>query len=246
MKNTYPPQLRRGLAVLLSLCLLPVMLSGQVTKPSTPKSAADTPSYRGGPAAGDDSEVVYDAALPVELISFAVEKAEGFAALNWVTVRESGVLNYTVETATDGVGFRDSEVVPARARNGELQVYSTKLPLPDGVRNMYYRLRITDVDGTEDFSAVRSLRLPTRPWTFEPLANPSSGSDLSLRLVGTDGPVSFSVVVHDMSGKPVYRKKHHSTSPTLALPLRLPAATYIVSLRGPDGSRVCHKVVLRP
>lgn len=95
--------------------------------------------------------------LPVELISFEAKKEDHQVALIWEAEKEINLEGYEVERSLDGqtydyIGF-------VEANNAfDAQTYSFN----DQDKNqgtVYYRLRSIDVDGTEEVSEVRSVKL---------------------------------------------------------------------------------------
>lgn len=117
----------------------------------------------GAGAAVDDFEIAGPAnlALPVTLTSFRAYKNNADVMVSWKTENESGVLEYKVERSTDGINFTDIGTV--QARNQSVNTYqhpdmiSQLAARPTG--NLYYRLRIIDMDANYKYSSVARISL---------------------------------------------------------------------------------------
>ncbi len=103
--------------------------------------------------------------LPVELVSFRAVKELNDVRTEWTTASEQGTDHYTVERSTDATLFHGIGTVAAIGNSVQTQHYAFKDEAPlDGVS--YYRLRETDIDGTQHFSQMvavdRSMSKPLR------------------------------------------------------------------------------------
>ncbi|MDO7854234.1 T9SS type A sorting domain-containing protein [Hymenobacter convexus] len=92
-------------------------------------------------------------ALPVELTAFAARRAGAVVACAWSTASEKNSRHFTVERSRNGMTFEPLGVVAAAGNSSTVHTYSfaDEHPLA-GLA--YYRLRQTDLDGTESFSSV--------------------------------------------------------------------------------------------
>ncbi len=88
---------------------------------------------------------------PLNLTSFNAALVNGSALLNWRTSNEVNVKDFTIERSTDAVKF--SVVGSVKATNRSEAMYSfTDAATMTGVN--FYRLRMTDADGTVKISKV--------------------------------------------------------------------------------------------
>ncbi|HTE11763.1 MAG TPA: T9SS type A sorting domain-containing protein, partial [Chitinophagaceae bacterium] len=92
--------------------------------------------------------------LPVKLTSFAaVITAPETAQLNWTITAATGFKNFTVQRSADGVSFKNIQTIAAQNSNSsQQQSYAYTDQQVTG--NVYYRLAMTDIDGTVAYSAV--------------------------------------------------------------------------------------------
>lgn len=112
------------------------------------------------------------APLPVELITFTAERAGSTVMLSWTTATETNSSHFTVERATLGTSFEDLGTVPAKGNSDHLNHYTFVDPAPlDGVN--YYRLRQTDLDGSEEFSGVVAVKF-NHPAFVKLVPNPAA------------------------------------------------------------------------
>ncbi len=93
------------------------------------------------------------AALPIELLSFTARRSDGQVIADWTTGSEHNTDRFTVERSTDRSTFKSIGVVKAAGESQRPIDYSLVDPAPLEGTN-YYRLRETDLDGTETLSEV--------------------------------------------------------------------------------------------
>jgi endonuclease I len=93
--------------------------------------------------------------LSVNLLDFDATKNGNTVSLNWKAAGESNFKEYQVERSTDGRIF---ETVGIVGGNGSSQYQFTDAALPVA-KNVFYRLKLMDRDGTFTYSKVRNVRL---------------------------------------------------------------------------------------
>lgn len=98
--------------------------------------------------------------LPVKLMTFQAMLNNNKANLYWKTASEVNFNYFTVEKSYDGVQYSDAGVVFAAGNSNTETAYS----LNDNLANaaspvVYYRLRMTDNDGSITYSDIRMIRL---------------------------------------------------------------------------------------
>ncbi len=92
------------------------------------------------------------AALPVKLVAFDARPEGRSVQLSWNVASQSGVTDYIIERSSNGQDFRDVAVVPT----GGFTQYKASDATPAFGRN-YYRLRITEKNGSWTHSAIQSV-----------------------------------------------------------------------------------------
>ncbi len=146
--------------------------------------------------------------LPVQLVSFTAKKKsfskDVLAA--WVTASEVNVDRFEVEVAKGNTAYQQNSFskvgeVSSRGNSTQEQHYSfTDLETnKTGVR--YYRLKIVDIDGNADYSAVRPVVFNEEiSWQVTP--NPSSGL-FNLNFQADQGEMML-VKLYDVNGRMIY------------------------------------------
>lgn len=89
--------------------------------------------------------------LPLNLVSFKAFLSGDAVKLSWTSTSESNVKDYTVERSKDGRIYLPIGSVAALNRNEAVYSFSDAAPLAD---ENYYRLKMTDKDGTFRYSKV--------------------------------------------------------------------------------------------
>jgi hypothetical protein len=97
--------------------------------------------------------------LPVELLYFHARSDNGGVGLTWATTRESNNSYFTVERSRDGVNFEFVQKVATAALNGnsDKQLNYTGLDSKPYNGLSYYRLKQTDIDGRDKYSAIEAV-----------------------------------------------------------------------------------------
>jgi hypothetical protein len=101
-----------------------------------------------------------DIPLPVKLSSFTATLNNSKVDIKWTSATEENLSHYIVERSTDGINFSDAGIVFAYGNSNETRNYS----LSDNITNLqssilYYRLRSVDIDGKNELSNIRVIRI---------------------------------------------------------------------------------------
>ncbi|MBX9850194.1 MAG: T9SS type A sorting domain-containing protein, partial [Cytophagaceae bacterium] len=99
---------------------------------------------------------VCNAPLPVTLLDFDAEYANGITELKWTTVSEINSDRFEIERSTDGINFSALFSVKANGNTSSISNYFAKdeNPLP-GVS--YYRLKMVDQNGQFTYSKIAEV-----------------------------------------------------------------------------------------
>ena len=96
--------------------------------------------------------------LPVKLTSFAaIAVAPGKNQLNWTTAEAIGLKNFTIQRSIDGNSFSNIQIIAAQTSNSSLPQSYTCTD-QQATSDVYYRLAMTDNDGTVTYSTVIHLQ----------------------------------------------------------------------------------------
>ncbi len=94
--------------------------------------------------------------LPLRLTSFDAVKAGSTNQLSWTTTHEDDVQGFTIERSPDGISYDAIGTVSAEQRGYEAaNAYTFTDNAP--VATNYYRLKMTDIDGTAAYSSVKKI-----------------------------------------------------------------------------------------
>ena len=171
--------------------------------------------------------------LPVKLDYFTGILRENRGMLKWKTTWEESIREFIIEKSTDGRQFQFLQRVPAGSRSGnEYFAYDERL----ATGNNFYRLKVMNLDGTFDYSAV--VRIYFRRGsavTMQLYPNPAKG-DASLYYPAVAAN-SIHLTITDIAGKIISTRKVALTpgNNRILLPAaQLSAGMYLVTVL--DGS----------
>jgi Secretion system C-terminal sorting domain len=172
--------------------------------------------------------------LPVKLMNFNAILSDKTAKLNWKTASEVNFNYFTVEKSTDGINFNDAGVVFAAGNNSSETAYA----MNDNLANtdapvVYYRLRMTDNDGSIAYSDIKMLRLTKQNQsTITLLTYPNPAvNDLKITLPAAwqNKKASFEIV--NLNGQVVNRMDNANTSQTEMMNIaKLAPGLYVVKV----------------
>lgn len=151
--------------------------------------------------------------LPVELLYFRAQVDEDVVNVNWETASENGNHYFTVERSTDGITFESLGQVSGSGTTSESHAYLFQDTQP--LQGMaYYRLKQTDLDGEETYSATIPVEYNQQKPVLMLYPNPNNGKYL---FVNFDGPVGAEVqlTLLDTRGNEKYRETFTGEENTL-------------------------------
>ena len=174
-----------------------------------------------------DNLSITEGTLPLKLLSFTASLSlKNTVNLKWVTTLENGVKSFTVETSKDGFTYTDIYTTEATNGGDFTKVYKYEDKLATFGAN-YYRLRMTDLDGTTTFSALASINLGKEDVpTLSP--NPANG----YVNVGQGSEPITMVIIRDMLGREISVVKNAKKASRLVIPVAgLGNGMYIVEIK---------------
>ena len=90
--------------------------------------------------------------LPIQLVSFTAQPQGNNVQLNWVVATEINVAKYEVIYSTNGTNFNSIGSQLATGSRNYSQLHTSPQP---GLN--YYRLKVTDIDGSVSYSEIRKV-----------------------------------------------------------------------------------------
>jgi hypothetical protein len=119
-------------------------------------------AFVGGAADGEVEDGRHTfTSLPVELLEFVAEPGNQAVELSWLTVVEENASYFGVEVSLDGAFFTEADQVKAYGNRGGSYRYTHYDPeiFTSEVTRLFYRLRMVDLDGSFDYSEIRTVEL---------------------------------------------------------------------------------------
>ncbi|GAB4134888.1 MAG: hypothetical protein Fur0041_08590 [Bacteroidia bacterium] len=95
--------------------------------------------------------------LPVELVSFDIEKNKNSAQLIWTTASETNNDYFAVERSENGNAFEEIGSIDGAGNSNQILNYSYTDEHCSPGNTYYYRLKQTDFNGNTSYSAIRSV-----------------------------------------------------------------------------------------
>lgn len=183
--------------------------------------------------------------LPLRLVSFTAEEAGEDIRLAWQSEAEVNFSGFEVERSETGAGFSPIGWMKGLGRPGLNQYDFLDKSVLAGKR-YFYRLKMTDLDGSFEYSPVRSAMLPHSRAAPVLFPNPTASllmADLSAFAPGQ----SVQVEVFDLSGKKLHafslRNPDGAATPLWTAD-RFPKGIYLVRLATENGEVFVERVVV--
>lgn len=166
--------------------------------------------------------------LPISLVEFNAKPEGVEVRLDWVTASERDNAYFTVERSRDGFNYEAVLQVPGAINSNQLLHYTDRDPRPYSGLS-YYRLRQTDLDGTNTLSPVVSVYFGN-----ERQLAVHAGAELLTVFHGFEAGARYSLL--DMTGRLVATGSTAQEG-TMHLAIQaLPAGAYLFRME--DGGRV--------
>jgi hypothetical protein len=187
----------------------------------------------------------FDAALPLTLLSFTGTAKPQGALLQWRTSNEVNVKHFELERSTDGRRF--SAIATIRATNGSA-VHQYQYTDADFVQlpstQLYYRLRMVDIDGSHSYSQVVLLRKELAQVRISTYPNPVR-QQLQVQLE-TPFAAQYQLQLTDLQGRLLLQRQQTVQPGTTSLTIptqQLPQGLYLLVVRSSDGQQQEFKIV---
>jgi hypothetical protein len=182
--------------------------SGNITFAYTPESALNTsPSGIRVNSSTISDQITFSVTyyfcnpgtLAEDLLTFtAVRENDQTVLLNWSTANEQAGRKYVVEVSSDGTNFTDTATKNAIPTASDA-LYSYSFPTsPTAKGRLYFRLRLENVTGLPEYSAIRIVNLgtgtttgfsiyPNPPSDFINLTFPGDNQNWQVQIFAADG-----------------------------------------------------------
>ncbi|MGV3545781.1 MAG: polysaccharide lyase family 8 super-sandwich domain-containing protein [Pedobacter sp.] len=168
--------------------------------------------------------------LPVQMVSFTGQAKGNAVSLNWKTASETDTDKFTLYRSTDGKNFEQLTELKAAGNSSQTVDYAYRdTTLPINMPLVYYRLKLTDKDGSVSYDHIVDVKLSLTTEGVVLYPNPvSSTLNISYPVNKAHKAV---VRIADMSGKTVHSSTHQVIAGVQQLSIdvsALPKGVYLV------------------
>ncbi|HNU32561.1 MAG TPA: hypothetical protein PKN75_03130 [Bacteroidia bacterium] len=200
-------------------------------------STADVTIRQGLSGFSDFASIQWANPLPIELLSFYVEKADNAVSCKWTTVSEENNDYFTVERTMDKINFEEIGKVNGAGNSKEVNTYSytDKNPLSG---QSFYRIRQTDFNGHSTTTEWKSVDFNKSPSHLNLFPNPASKFINCGFSAEYKGQIEISVI--DITQKELIRYRTEMVEGQNRIPISIesiPNGVYFIKLKSADSSK---------
>jgi len=180
------------------------------------------------------------AVFPVNLKSFDVVKKDLDSYLTWNTATELNTLFFGIEKSSDGILFATTGTVKASGNsttNKTYQFTDAQAGKSLANQNIYYRLKMVDVDGRFTYSPVRLVNFTGKAVMLTLYPNPVN-TVLTIKSPATQTGVTYNI--NDQGGRRVLTGTLQHIATTVDV-RKLPPGIYYVQVN--DGLKQTYNIV---
>jgi hypothetical protein len=194
----------------------------------------------------DTAFVTASATVPVKLVSFNATQSNNDVRLDWKTASEINNDHFEIEKSFNGVDFKTIGFAKGSGTTSQMTRYASldQDALNTSARNLYYRLKQVDRDGSVSYSHIAVVEVgKTRTLSLSTKPNPSNGVFTIETQLNTTNPATVKVV--NLMGATVWTKAVNPTSihTSIDAEMKLPQGVYMLLLEQ-DGQVFTHKFVI--
>jgi predicted extracellular nuclease len=180
------------------------------------------------------------ATLPVSLTDFTVVKDGNKSKLKWTTAQEVNTKEFIIERSADGINFQTIAIVKAAGNSSAVVNYNANDINPGKGVNLY-RLKMVDIDGKSEYSAVRRVNFDnSNLYSFFP--NPAKNIiniavDNANRLVAD-------AEIYNMQSQLLMKRKINIATPITPVDISLlSSGIYLLKIITADGTATMQKFI---
>ncbi|MCS6929200.1 MAG: T9SS type A sorting domain-containing protein [Saprospiraceae bacterium] len=175
----------------------------------------------------DDFAVGENFSLPIELLRFDAQVVGSAVRLFWTTASEQNSAYFDIERGGEDARFEPIGRIGASGHSLEVRRYEflDERPLP-GIN--YYRLRMTDADGTYAYSPALQVYAPTREGELQVFPSPARAFlNVAYPASGGGAPSDAHWKILDLLGR-VWLQGNATDNDARSIPVdALPAGNYV-------------------
>ena len=145
------------------------------------------------------------ATLPVEITQFTGKQQGQHAQLSWTTASEKNNVGFEIQRNTEGSVFESIGFVKSKGNTNALTDYV--FWDNNFTKTSYYRLKQTDLDGTETFSKVITIENTSKNSAITVFPNPILRGPLNIQLADNATADAVNVEVFNANGQKLSEQK---------------------------------------
>lgn len=96
--------------------------------------------------------------LPVKIVSFTAQQENKGTTLNWETSNETNFSHFVIQRSAEGGSYSDAAVVFTNTASEATTKKYAYTDTKEATAIVYYRLKMVDIDGKFEYSAVKVIR----------------------------------------------------------------------------------------
>ena len=143
--------------------------------------------------------------LPVEITQFTGKQQGQHAQLSWTTASEKNNVGFEIQRNTEGSSFESIGFVKSKGNTNALTDYV--FWDNNFTKTSYYRLKQTDLDGTETFSKVITIENTSKNSAITVFPNPILRGPLNIQLADNATAEAVNVEVFNANGQKLSEQK---------------------------------------
>ena len=214
------------------------LLAGNNTSISFATNSVDAVNY------ANRYSVVFGAStLSVSDIKLTASVHAGDVQVDWTTIGELNVINYSVQHSVDGVTFTNVSTVIA---NNSAVYSATDSKAVAGTN--YYRIKVSNNDGTINYSNVAIVEVGNTSASIAAYPNPLVGAKLNVSFNNLEAG-KYNLAVYNTLGAKVVEKSISFIGGTsveqLSINSHLSAGTYTLRVSNANGASYQSKVEVK-
>lgn len=184
-----------------------------------------------------DNGNVNTVTLPVDLIQFSAEKVGDHILLKWETASEINNDFFVVERSLDGFLFESIENVDGAGNSLVSLNYSFIDDQVPPNKNIYYRLKQVDFEGSADYSPIIAVNNPTRLQIIQ------SGSSANIEILSSEEGTLF-IEAFNLKGQIIKTETHNVQKGNIVKFNLLKSGLFIIAVQLGNSS-VSKKIIVQ-
>jgi uncharacterized protein len=180
------------------------------------------------------------ATLPVSLTGFTVVKDGNKSKLKWTTAQEVNTKEFIIERSSDGINFKSIATTKA-AGNSTAAVNYNAIDINPGKGVNLYRLKMVDIDGKSEYSAVRRVNFDNNN-LYSVYPNPAKNI-INISVDNANGVAADAEIYNTQSQLLIKRKINIASQITPVDISSLSSGIYFLKIIAADGTVTMQKFI---